>query len=149
AARGAKHSVYFNRGAVASQEYARCFLNIAPDHLEGPEQEAAYTWLSRGLLEALVAFIQRANGPRFGLYGAVYEFQWPAALQAIRAAADTGASGPRAKNESAIAVAHIEEVCLARTTGKIMHNKFFILTMDNQPIAVWTGSTNLTENGLF
>jgi phosphatidylserine/phosphatidylglycerophosphate/cardiolipin synthase-like enzyme len=159
--RGAKHSVYFNRGAVASQEYARRFLNIAPDHLQGAEQEAAYTWLSRGLLEALVAFIQRANGPRFGLYGAVYEFQWPAALQAIRAAADTGAqvhvvydaipgdTGPRAKNESAITAAHIEELCLPRTTGKIMHNKFFVLTEDNQPVAVWTGSTNLTENGLF
>ena len=30
-----------------------------------------------------------------------------------------------------------------------MHNKFFVLTKDNKPIAVWTGSTNLTENGIF
>lgn len=31
----------------------------------------------------------------------------------------------------------------------MMHNKFFVLTENNKPIAVWTGSTNLTENGIF
>ncbi len=158
---GKPHSVFFNRGAVASQEYARRFLNKAPDKLTGSEQEAAYRWLSRGLLEALVKFVSRAKGPSYGLYGAVYEFQWPAALEVIKDAASAGASvqmvydaipsasGPRAKNEDAIADAQIKGLCTARTTGKIMHNKFFVLTKNNKPIAVWTGSTNLTENGIF
>jgi phosphatidylserine/phosphatidylglycerophosphate/cardiolipin synthase-like enzyme len=30
-----------------------------------------------------------------------------------------------------------------------MHNKFFVLSKNDQPKAVWTGSTNLTENGIF
>jgi phosphatidylserine/phosphatidylglycerophosphate/cardiolipin synthase-like enzyme len=30
-----------------------------------------------------------------------------------------------------------------------MHNKFFVLSTDGLPQAVWTGSTNLTENGIF
>ena len=30
-----------------------------------------------------------------------------------------------------------------------MHNKFFVLLRDGEPEAVWTGSTNLSENGLF
>jgi len=30
-----------------------------------------------------------------------------------------------------------------------MHNKFFPLIRDGEPQAVWTGSTNLTENGIF
>jgi phosphatidylserine/phosphatidylglycerophosphate/cardiolipin synthase-like enzyme len=30
-----------------------------------------------------------------------------------------------------------------------MHNKFFVLLKKGKPIAVWTGSTNLTENGIF
>jgi phosphatidylserine/phosphatidylglycerophosphate/cardiolipin synthase-like enzyme len=30
-----------------------------------------------------------------------------------------------------------------------MHNKFFVLTRNEKPVAVWTGSTNLTENGIF
>jgi len=31
----------------------------------------------------------------------------------------------------------------------LMHNKFFVLSRHGQPEAVWTGSTNLTENGIF
>lgn len=154
---GNQHAVFFNRGAIASQEYARRFQNQDPDQVG----TAAYTWLSRGLLEAFVAFVGRANGPAYGLYGAMYEFQWPAALQAIRTAVQNGArvrvvydaiasaSGPLAKNEQAIALAQIESICIARTKGKIMHNKFLVLTENEQPIAVWTGSTNLTENGIF
>ncbi|MDQ3447281.1 MAG: hypothetical protein M3496_14175, partial [Pseudomonadota bacterium] len=47
---GPTHSAFFNRGSVATQEYARRFENRKPSE-EGP---AAYDWLSRGLLEALV-----------------------------------------------------------------------------------------------
>lgn len=154
---GGRHSVFFNRGAVATQEYARRFLNQAPNQVG----EAAYRWLSRGLLEALVRFLSRATGPRHRIFGAVYEFQWPAALAALKAVADAGgsvrvvydaipgASGPKAKNEAAIAAAGIGDLCIPRTTGKIMHNKFFVLTEDDRPVAVWTGSTNLTENGIY
>lgn len=155
------HSVFFNRGAVASQEYARRFQNKAPDKLEGEERKAAYNWLSRGLLEAFEAFVSRANGGSFELYGAIYEFQWPDVLNTMKSVAATGAkvhivydgipgaSGPKAKNEAAIAAAKIKAICKPRTTGKIMHNKFFVLTKNKKPVAVWTGSTNLTENGIF
>lgn len=153
------HAVFFNRGAAASQEYSRRFEDKAPRQLSGAEQEAAYRWLSRGLLDALIAFIGRAKGPEFGLYGAIYEFQWPAALNALRAAAQTGAQvrvvydaipdGPVIQNRMAIAKAEIADLCIARTKGDIMHNKFFVLTQNDRPIAVWTGSTNLTENGIF
>jgi phosphatidylserine/phosphatidylglycerophosphate/cardiolipin synthase-like enzyme len=156
---GESQSVFFNRGSVATQEYARRFQDKAPDELAGSEQEAAYTWLSRGLLEALVAFIHRASSPEYGVYGAIYEFQWPAALGAIRDAAATGATvrilydgishSPQAKNEAAIAAAGVGELCVPRTTGTIMHNKFLVLTRDDAPVAVWTGSTNWSENGIF
>jgi hypothetical protein len=155
---GARHSVWFNRGSIASQEYARRFLNKPPDEIPGG---AAYTWLSRGLLEALLAFVARANGPRYRLVGAIYEFQWPAVLHAIRRAARTGArvrilydairdgNGPAEKNLSAVRQAEIKGLTMGRTEGKLMHNKFLILIRDGQPQAVWTGSTNITENGLF
>ena len=155
------HSVFFNRGAASSQEYARRFQDKAPDELDGAQKEAAYKWLSRGLLEALEAFIGRAQDASYGLFGAVYEFQWPDPLNALRSAADHGAevhviydgiegtSGPKSKNEAAITAANLVGQCQPRTTGKIMHNKFFVLTKNNVPVAVWTGSTNLTENGIF
>jgi hypothetical protein len=45
---GKPHAVFFNRGSVASQEYARRFQNKAPDSLTGEARDAAYKWLSRG-----------------------------------------------------------------------------------------------------
>ncbi len=58
-------------------------------------------------------------------------------------------TGPKKANEAAIEVAKIKALCAPRTAGKLMHNKFVVLTKRKKPIAVWTGSTNLTENGLF
>ena len=57
---GDPHSVFFNRGAVASQEYVRDFGDVLPRNLQGDLQEAAYRFLSHGLSEALQAF----PGPR-------------------------------------------------------------------------------------
>jgi hypothetical protein len=73
------HSVFFNRGAVASQEYARRFQNKPPNVVGQP----AYDWLSRGLLESIIAFIGKATGAGFGLRVAIYEFQWQAILVAL------------------------------------------------------------------
>jgi len=159
---GPTHSAFFNRGSVATQEYARRFQNAKPSDA-GP---GAYEWLSRGLLEALLAFLDRA-GAGWEIHGAVYELQWPDALAAIKRAKGRGASvnilfddlegfdkkgnprGPWQKNRNAIALARIKALCKGRGRCKIMHNKFFVLSRNGQPTAVWTGSTNLTENGIF
>jgi phosphatidylserine/phosphatidylglycerophosphate/cardiolipin synthase-like enzyme len=159
---GTPHSAFFNRGSVATQEYVRRFQNQPPS-VAGP---GAYEWLSRGLLEALVAFIGRA-GAGWEIHGAVYEFQWAEALVALRAARDRGAQvtvlyddieaytkdgkpkGPFLKNRDAIATTQIADITKGRKRGKLMHNKFFVLSKLGQPVAVWTGSTNLTENGIF
>ncbi len=162
---GPVHSAFFNRGSVATQEYSRRFQNEPPKKV-GP---GAYQWLSRGLLEALVGFLDRA-GPSWEVHGAVYEFQWPEALAAVKRAHERGASvhilfdnieayetkkgktkpkGPWYENRKAIKNAKIGSLCQGRANGKLMHNKFFVLSRDGQPKAVWTGSTNLTENGIF
>jgi phosphatidylserine/phosphatidylglycerophosphate/cardiolipin synthase-like enzyme len=156
-----KHSIYFNRGAAGSQLYANRFHNVPPNKLTGQDQIDAYQWLSRGLLEGFIAFIRRAQGNAYGLYGAIYEFQLSEALNAIKAASDTGAevhiiydaipsaTGPGDKNSAAIQQYMGAIDCYPRVLGKIMHNKFFVLTKDGQAIAVWTGSTNQTENGIY
>ena len=159
---GAVHSAFFNRGSVATQEYARRFQN-QPPNVAGP---GAYQWLSRGLLEAFEAFLRRA-GPGWDVHGAVYEFQWPEALSAVRMAHQRGAkvhmlfdeivaydkhgkpAGPFQKNRDAIKAAHIRSLCRGRAHGKLMHDKFFVLSENGVPKSVWTGSTNLTENGIF
>ncbi|NEI06152.1 hypothetical protein GUK34_15115 [Rhizobium leguminosarum] len=151
------HSVFFNRGSPATQEYARRFQNKLPSKA-GP---GAYEWLSRGLLESILAFIARAQGAGWSLKGAFYEFQWPAVLNEIAAAKDRGVevsiifddieseTGPWEKNEKAISDAGLTQVCKQRQNGKLMHNKFLVLSKDNAPQALLFGSTNLTENGIF
>jgi phosphatidylserine/phosphatidylglycerophosphate/cardiolipin synthase-like enzyme len=158
---GPTHSAFFNRGSVATQEYARRFQNDPPRKAGA----GAYQWLSRGLLEALVAFLDRA-GAGWEVHGAVYEFQWPEALAAVKRAHGRGArvkilfddveafsdgkpKGPWSANREAIKAAKIKQLCQGRGNGKLMHNKFFVLSRNQKPQAVWTGSTNLTENGIF
>ena len=152
------HSVFFNRGAVASQEYARQFQNKPPSEVGAP----AYSWLSRGLVEAIVAFIGRATDARHALRIAIYEFQWGDVLEAVRAAKQRGVDvkvlfdaidnakgNPLHPNEEQIAAYDIADICSGITHGKIMHNKFIVLSKDGTPTDVLTGSTNYTENGLF
>jgi hypothetical protein len=158
---GKPHSVYFNRGAVASQEYARDFNDVLPKDLVPAElQEAGYRYLSHGLFEALVAFIGRATGPGWSINAALYDFNWVPVLKALGEADKRGAKvsvvydaiagkGPRKKSLAAIAEAGIGNLCKPRTKGKIMHNKFFVLSKNDKPVAVWTGSTNISENGIY
>ena len=138
------HTIHFNRGAAASQEYARRFQNKAPSQVG----QAAYDWLSRGLVEGIVAFIERAKGAGFGLKGAFYEFQWPVVLTALHDAKTRGASveivfddidnetGPHGDNEDAIKLAQLKAVCTPRSNGTLMHNKFLVLTEKNKPKAL-------------
>jgi PLD-like domain len=155
---GATHVINFNRGSVATQEYARRFQNRKPSVVG----QAAYDWLSRGLVESLTDFIARATGPEFAIKGAFYEFQWPTVLDALHEAKsarhvdvdvvfddiDKG-SGPHKRNEAAIKSAKLKTATTPRKNGTLMHNKFLVLLKDGEPQSVLFGSTNLTENGLF
>ena len=160
---GAEHTIHFNRGSVATQEYARRFQNLPPEPLEpgGPSAgPAAFDWLSRGLYEGIIAFIQRAKGPGWGLKGCFYEFQWAGVLDELKKAKgrgvavtivydDIASGGPHTENEKAIDKAHIRTLTKPRKAGTLMHNKFLVLTKNEAPVAVLFGSTNLTKNGIY
>ena len=66
---GGNHDVFFNRGAAASQEYARRFGNQIPD--ESNPGDKRWAWLSRGAMEAIAAFTARAKNSSWGLRVAV------------------------------------------------------------------------------
>ena len=155
-----RHGVWFNRGVAASQAYVRKFRNRRPDAVAN---RAAWVWLSRGLEEALLDFIGRA-GPGDALRAALYEFQYPGVLEAFRDARDRGVDvrlvvdakpnsvdAPRRRNLEAIAAAGIGDLVVERTENKsyIAHNKFIVLVRAGQPVYVWTGSTNVTDGGIF
>jgi hypothetical protein len=58
----------------------------------------------------------------------------------------------KAKNEIAITNAGLAGGNLVKRSSDsdyIQHNKFMVLLKDNIPVSVWTGSTNITEKGIF
>lgn len=148
-----RHAIFFNRGSIASQEYARRFQNRKPSEVGQP----AYDWLSRGLVESLEKLIDSAgNGD--ALQGAFFEFKNKRIYQKLKAAKGRGVAvkilydgdSQREKNEAALEGSGIVGLTKARTrSGRYAHNKFLILSRGGAPQEVWTGSTNLSENGIF
>ncbi|HEY1438195.1 MAG TPA: hypothetical protein VGG82_11920 [Casimicrobiaceae bacterium] len=87
-----RHDIHFNRGVAGSQAYARLFGKTLPDQTK--PASAQMVWLSRGLFEALIAFIARAAGPDaadFKLRAMLYEFRYPPIGEAFGKAAAAGA----------------------------------------------------------
>lgn len=164
-------AVFFNRGAAASKAYNDRYGNNDPKNI--PD---ALWWLSRGLEEALTGFIGHAVDSSFTLHAAIYEFQKPELLRALKQAKARGVDVKVAyhgrvkmvkgkpdpkdttttKNNAAIKDAGIDfaKPRKADPQGAIMHNKFVVLlkkadTGALAPMAVWTGSTNWTEGAIY
>ena len=85
---GEKHGVWFNRGAIASQFYADTFENAPPPEPDNPDDKQT-KWLSRGLLEACLEFINETPKGD-ALRVAAYEFTYPPILNALKAAIKRG-----------------------------------------------------------
>ena len=157
---GGDHDVYFNRGAAASQEFARRFGDRAPGTVNG-DADPAWAWLSRGNHEAILGFIERAKGAGWGIRVCAYEFRLPSVIDALRAARDRGAdvkilydagkAFPRDDNRSAVAAGHIGDLIKERlpTPLALSHNKFIVLLRNGKAKAVLTGSTNFSTGGVF
>ena len=78
------HSVFFNRGVAGSLAYARKFKNKRPgENMSEKETKAALKWLSRGLEESLIEFIQSAKDSTYELKAAVYEFEYLPVFQEL------------------------------------------------------------------
>lgn len=164
------HRILFNRAAAASQAFSREF----PDFIASlahrdkdtpvvlpPDVKA---WLSRGLLEMITTFVARAADPTWALDIAIYEYELPEILDAVRAARLRGARvrivyhAKPGDDQTTVNEANLadwpDELKRARITHAICHDKFAILsrlTGDGtaSPRAVLCGSTNFTENGVF
>lgn len=155
------HGVHFNRSAAASQAFANRFPSLPKGDVEDPK---AQTWLSRGLMEALIAFIDAAQ-PGEGLHLFLYEFAKEDYFEALKAAKARGVKleilydsivkggkGPSLESKPLITKFGLDDVARGRKGSglNISHNKFMVLTgTDAKPKSVWTGSTNFTDSGVY
>lgn len=171
------HEIHFNRGAAASQAYAMKFGNQKPNDksLTEKEQKERYTWLSHGLFEAVIEFIEKAKGEGWGLRAALYELDQQDVLKAFKEAVDKNVDvkivyeARKGKNKNTQKLQDLtqtrdnkaalkkadfklddKEITFARkNTSGIPHNKFIVLLKNGKPQMVWTGSTNISEGGIF
>ena len=172
-------AVFFNRAAAASVAFERKFPTVKTEtDLLGDSDVArdARSWLSRGLEEALLAYLEQAKDKSFALHAAIYEFQKSSLLAGLSAALKRGVDvqvvyhhrqkmkgskpDPKDKtageNDEAIKDAKLGKVCKPREAdpqAAIMHDKFVVLLKKKgktlEPQAVWTGSTNWTDGGIY
>ena len=185
-------AIFFNRGAAASRAFELQFPHLKSIDrepasarkaraaaLETDEEKEAREWLSMGLEEAILAFLNKAQKGD-ALHAAIYEFQKPELLKGIKDAVNRGVDvkvvyhhrrknekdKTADKNDAAIQAAGLDDETLAAENKKsvckprqenpqaaIMHNKFVVLLKKNGkrvvPKAVWTGSTNWTDGGIY
>ncbi len=167
----AEHGILFNRAAAASQAFSRRFPQVeeeldaarSEDRDPPPLPDEALRWLSRGVLEQVVRFAERAIDPTWTLDVAIYEYELPEIVAAIDAAHARGAEvrvvyharegdDQTGENEHNLAALPFEAK-RARATSRICHHKFMVLSRltggIRRPQAVLCGSTNFTHNGVY
>ncbi len=144
--------VYVNRGVTAAAAYLYRFKNLSPKEI-GP---SAYRWLSRGLKESLLHFINDTKSGE-ALHVAIYEFFDHEVAQAFKDAVDRNVAvlivhdakkGKHSteKSESVLHEFGLTQHRVKRTTVNISHNKIVIRLINGKPEVVWTGSANFSEN---
>ncbi len=173
------HAVFFNRGAIASQAFSQKFPELADKdtidltRFDNPK-DSATIWLSRGLLEAALAFINSTT-PDEKLRVAAYELSYAPILLSLKAAHDRGVdvmivyeagtvkekgkikdTSATSSAKTAIAKHGIPASILVKRTKRaaIPHNKFIVKLRRNSagkhvPEEVWTGSSNFTMSGFL
>jgi hypothetical protein len=164
------HRVFFNRAVAASQAFGRKFPDLdqllrANKQLPIEDWPAApRDWLQNGLLDSIVGFIGRAKDEKWALDIAIYEYELAAIVNAVNAAHKRGVELRmlyHAKNndpQTGLNQANLKKIPAARkrarTTSKIFHDTFIVLSKINAagehvPQAALCGSTNFTENGIY
>ena len=153
-------ALHFNRGVTAAPAYLQRFGDHAPKDVP---DGAAYAWLSRGLKEALLDFIEQA-GAGDELKVAIYEFEHESVIDALKHAKKKGVqitivyhAKPDDKqtrqNRTYVGKLNLpaKQAIPRKKVINISHNKFIVLKRkgSGQAEQVWTGSTNFTEAGLF
>lgn len=161
--------VYFNRGIVASQWLSR---RLGPATLAltakskkltsiiGTPGDPIRDFLGGALKARLLELLEEARVEKRHVYAALYELDDPEIIEALlklkkraHVVLANGSVKKKGEDQNDEARAALEGVVdlhdrMVAPTA-LGHNKFIVFTSPaKEPLAVWTGSTNLTKTGL-
>jgi phosphatidylserine/phosphatidylglycerophosphate/cardiolipin synthase-like enzyme len=162
--------VYFNRGITATQALSH-ELNDKPSvpalapHILDPSDPIRINLMGQ-LQEGVTSLLARADKGGGVIHAALYELNDPNGLekqlqanpksrtvilgneQSVDPQTKEAIEDADSKNREALKAAGVSVIDRILGKGDIPHNKFMVLTENNAPTAVLTGSTNWTSTGL-
>jgi phosphatidylserine/phosphatidylglycerophosphate/cardiolipin synthase-like enzyme len=166
-------SVFFNRGIISTQAIAKSLPKTAKGAPSAAALEAAIRKpnssirdrLAADLDDGVLTLLERAKKEGGHCYCALYELSDPVLVEALtrlegrahvvlsNAGEDTeeGAGDGDKTNQAArqtLRDAGLDLTDRMLKKGHIGHNKFVVYARNRRPVAVLTGSTNWTPNGL-
>jgi phosphatidylserine/phosphatidylglycerophosphate/cardiolipin synthase-like enzyme len=156
--------VYFNRGIVATQALAHELgdhpsVDALTPHIQNPDDKIRINLMGQ-LQEGVTSLLARADKNDGTIHAVLYELNDPHGLEKqLQANARSrnvilgNEQGPKsddadADNRQALKDAGANVIDRILGKGDIPHNKFMVLSENNQPAAVLSGSTNWTSTGL-
>lgn len=161
---------YFNRGIVATQALSH-ELNDKPSiealtpHILDPNDDIRRRLMGQ-LFEGVTYLLDRADAKGGKIHGALYELNDPEGLekrlqanpgsrtiilgneQAAATPTKPASNDADADNRAALKAAGVTVIDRMLRKGSIPHNKFLVLSENDKPAAVLSGSTNWTSTGL-
>jgi phosphatidylserine/phosphatidylglycerophosphate/cardiolipin synthase-like enzyme len=163
-------NAYFNRGITATQALSH-ELNDHPSvpaltpHILNPTDPIRINLMGQ-LQEGVTSLLDRADKGGGVIHAALYELNDPNGLekrlqanprsrtvilgneQSVDPQTNETIEDADSKNRAALKAAGVSVIDRLLGKGDIPHNKFMVLTENNAPTAVLTGSTNWTSTGL-
>ena len=170
---GGRLSCFFNRPMAASRWMAKVAAEMEietgtelVERISDVSSEFLRDFCGGSLILALRQLFDDADrNPGIRLYAALFELEDDEVTQRfcdlgaraniVLANGSTKVTEPDANAEGRAKVREAGCVVIDRMTagpdkvGALGHNKFIVIADGEQPVAVWTGSTNLTPTGLF
>jgi hypothetical protein len=157
-------SAYFNRGITATQALSKA-LNDHPSisalqpHILDPNDPIRIRLMGQ-LQEGVTSLLARADKGGGTIHAALYELNDPNGLEKQLQANPTSrtvilgneqspdSDDADSENRKALKDAGVTVIDRILGKGDIPHNKFMVLSENNAPTAVLSGSTNWTSTGL-
>ena len=163
-------SAYFNRGIVATQALSHA-LNDKPSiqaltpHILDPSDPIRIRLMGQ-LSDGVTELLTRADKDGGTIHGALYELNDPNGLekslqanpssrnvilgneQVAKTPTTPANEDADSENRAHLKAAGVNVIDRILQVGDIPHNKFLVLTQNDTPTAVLSGSTNWTSTGL-
>ncbi len=169
-ATGKDYEAYFNRGIISSQFMSHQMANLQASDKSATlattlsnEDSIITKFLGGVLADHLFSELNAViNDATLSIYSSLYELNDGNVIAAFEKIGSrlnlvlaNGAFSPKDNNdENADLRAQLHKTDInifdrIVTSGHFAHNKFMVFCKNGTPYKVWTGSTNLTTNGLY